>query len=505
MLVKSSERVENCRRLSLEFQYYLIRTKALRKVFISIKGIYFQAEVMGQTVTWIVPHRFNQKLDENVDYKVMKTFLEFHEVLLGFVNYKLFNTLGMRYPLVLDAKKDGSGEGIRALQATSLSATDNPKAVPKSVLKATEQRIHTLDDLIHRISVNDAKEAAAKKSQEEEETSAPSTTAQQVAAEEQGDVFDEDERKAIEQLEAFKNLFSKCVVWISREVPREHVEFIVRAFGGQVAWSGCGTFEEDSTEITHQIVDRGTEPADRRLEREYVQPQWVFDCVNARILLPVDLYAPTAKLPPHLSPFTTYGPDSYIPDFQKKIQEYVAASNEGQVGAIAMDADADADAESSDESDVESEDDEAVYARELAAERRGKYAGDEDSEEEDEESDAENGDKMDVDEAPKEEWDYVDPLDEYMVKHSYKNRGIIPRFDQKKRKRTEAEQEEEDAAAIAQSMLPAKKRKLLQHVQLTKKRKEHKNLLLEEKKKKVANKELTVNSQGILVKSKEEK
>ena len=29
------------------------------QVFLSIKGIYYQAEVLGQTITWLVPYQFS--------------------------------------------------------------------------------------------------------------------------------------------------------------------------------------------------------------------------------------------------------------------------------------------------------------------------------------------------------------------------------------------------------------------------------------------------------------
>lgn len=51
-----------CRRLSIEFLHAVIACKALRKVFVSIKGYYYQAEIKGQTITWIVPHHFCYKV-----------------------------------------------------------------------------------------------------------------------------------------------------------------------------------------------------------------------------------------------------------------------------------------------------------------------------------------------------------------------------------------------------------------------------------------------------------
>lgn len=57
-----------------------------------------QAEVEGQMVTWLVPHSTGQVLPVDVDYRVMLTFLEFHQTLLQFVFFKLYHTLGLRYP-----------------------------------------------------------------------------------------------------------------------------------------------------------------------------------------------------------------------------------------------------------------------------------------------------------------------------------------------------------------------------------------------------------------------
>ena len=55
-----SSLIEDCARLYKEWLLYIINKKSLRKVFLSIEGVYYQAIVQGETITWIVPWQFIQ-------------------------------------------------------------------------------------------------------------------------------------------------------------------------------------------------------------------------------------------------------------------------------------------------------------------------------------------------------------------------------------------------------------------------------------------------------------
>jgi pescadillo protein len=134
-------------------------------------------------------------------------------------------------------------------------------------------------------------------------------------------IQNDDEESEEEEEEVEKQdpkLFQKCVFWISREVPRYSLEFVITAMGGQCGWdatSGSGSpFTIDSEKITHVITDR---PNVQMVQgKEYLQPQWVYDCVNQQGLVNTKGYHPGEQLPPHLSPFVVKDEEDYDPEKQ---------------------------------------------------------------------------------------------------------------------------------------------------------------------------------------------
>ncbi|KAF9458201.1 Pescadillo N-terminus-domain-containing protein [Collybia nuda] len=319
------EIIQNCSRLSAEWQLYVMEKRCLRKIFLSIKGVYYQAEVMDQTVTWLIPYQFTQYIPADVDVRVMLTFLELYQTLLGFVFFKLYTDIGLVYPPPLDTEKDDGGAGIGAFslqdannritafgpRKTNTVDVDGRKVSGKDV----RQTIKSIDvsSVAHDADIDMANIEEAANEVEEEFVVHPSTSDIQTSA----------------SLPTFKSLatlptslstdlFSPFSFYLSRETPRVIFEFIVRSFGGRIGWpasSGSGSpFDEADDSITHVIIDRPIierpnetlEERQRRLKRKFVQPQWIVDCINAGKILLEDMYAQGHSLPPHLSPFGEY-------------------------------------------------------------------------------------------------------------------------------------------------------------------------------------------------------
>lgn len=222
------------------------------------------------------------------------TFLELYQTLLGFVFFKLFQSINLIYPPKLDFEKDEAGAGLGALlleQSTQkLIAAQSSDPQPQLTVKEVRQQIK---ELVKK-PVNDTASA--------EDAVAPGPSNALVSHPD--DDLDTSEGPA---------LFSNYYFFLSREVTRPMLEFVIRSFGGEVGWDpvlGAGSsFAEDDPRITHHVVDRPALPsslAQFDSQRAFVQPQWAVDCVNQAKLLPTELYGPGKILPPHLSPFVDH-------------------------------------------------------------------------------------------------------------------------------------------------------------------------------------------------------
>ncbi|KXS93822.1 hypothetical protein AC579_8792 [Pseudocercospora musae] len=340
--------IAKCQRLTMEFEHYLIRTHSLRKSFLSIKGIYYQATIQGQDILWLVPYRFVQRTAGDIDFRIMATFVEFYTTLLGFVNYRLYTGIGLVYPPKFDLKSEEQGAELGAFQLEHKDgSTEEAQQQQLSNVAVNEKAQAEADKLLSLPAEDEPMTSQTLQADEEEgENGTGTSTAldQFESVDPTADSLLQPSKTA--DVETAAKLFEPFTFYLSRETPRHPLEFIIKAFGcrrvGFPSLEGeAGSYcTEDDSRITHQIVDRPDIPltspppedddepvlddgvddtaairkANERVPgRTYVQPQWVWDCINAGQILRADLYAPGATLPPHLSPWVKAKQGEYDP------------------------------------------------------------------------------------------------------------------------------------------------------------------------------------------------
>jgi pescadillo protein len=361
--------VERCMKLSHEWTSYAIRSRSIRKSFCSIKGVYFQASIQGETCTWMAPYPFTPNVPENVDFKVMVTFLEFHMKHVEFVLFRLYGQMGLSYPPVFNKALSGSGATVMAYQFQEKKALENTANVEDEEYNGEE-----MDEEEAIGNEEEAKKIEAEVAKIQTELQSAGMDA--AAFDEEGiDGAEEDELMMQEPGEEFQalagtddvstvdplpTLFRGLVFFVGRENLRDILYTALASCGAKVGWEGVDSpFGEDYEGITHVVCDRPS-IADPRVDREYVQPQWVLDSINFAFLLPCAEYTPGKALPPHLSPFVDDEVEGYVPERKLQILRYIdeskgiAAPNDGNMDE--------------DDDEVDHRDAEDYYQQGLAAE-----------------------------------------------------------------------------------------------------------------------------------------
>lgn len=232
--------IARCGRLCLEFQHYLIVSNSLRKSFLSIKGIYYQATIQGEDILWLVPYRFNQRVTGDVDFRIMGTFVEFYQTLLGFVNFRLYTSIGLVYPPKFDKNRDDLGAelGAFSLEGNGIGAIEQPKKITNGTSKPDPKLQAEIDKLMLQLNQpekDSEKEPAtsqtlAEEDEEEEEEKQPSDSIDKfepVAP--GGDILPQPSYSTTDP----STLFSNFTFFLSRETPRQPIEFLLRAFGSR--------------------------------------------------------------------------------------------------------------------------------------------------------------------------------------------------------------------------------------------------------------------------------
>jgi pescadillo protein len=465
------EKTARCKELVRHWQYYIARSKSLTKVFVSVKGVYFQSEIMGEPITWLQPHAFTQTIPSNIDFRVMITFLDFYEVFLKFVMYKLFGTLELSYPPVVDKKLDASGCFLLAVKADSTSedasddkdnaVTEEPatsavtvtsskpvKGLKKSKASKMESKIaainqdgEDIDNIISEFKEEDDDDDGVDISQpladvfaelhgenynsknplDLDKADQATFNPASMTTDQEGTEKAQNSRRTLKDEQS--KLFQNLCFFVNRETPLEWLQLCVISFGGNIGWDGPDSpYKQDDPRITHQVVDRPTQDSHGANQREYIQPQWVFDSINAMVCLPIHKYRPGSVLPPHLSPFVDDSQEGYVPQYRKEVDKLVStvAVQKGLADAAEKAAAVD---ESGDDEEEGSESDDDEYEKDLEAERKGVSYSTKRSREEEEDSDEEDDSGSDEEEGDDDEEEEEE--EEEVALNSKKQKGVV--------------------------------------------------------------------------------
>merc|ERR1712187_76788 len=301
------ETINKCNRLEIEFKSYIIFTHSFRNAFISVKGIYYQAIIEGQIITWMVPHQYMQLISIDVDFSTMSIFLEFYLAMLKFVNSRLYHSLGVKYPIAENSNMDSVEIYLKYITTNLSHKSLYTNLKPTKLIDSqTTTKINQHFDK-KLLDPHDALNSTTKPKYE--------TTYK---------IDNEKQKKKIAVLDVVDesiicgSLFKGLYFYLSREVPRELLSFVILAFGGKVGHDGPESpYTIEDTNITHHISDGSTQSY-YNPPRCYIQPQWVFDSANFKILVPTSPYFPNQRLPPHLSPFVS---KEYLPSYVSNTTE----------------------------------------------------------------------------------------------------------------------------------------------------------------------------------------
>ena len=102
--------------------------------------------VIGQTVTWIVPHpAFTYESPQGVDLRLMSIFVEFYTTMLGFVNFRLYHKLNLKYPPTLTTSSQSSLVPHQPKEDAAVVSTAEGGIVPATPGDAESERVAALN------------------------------------------------------------------------------------------------------------------------------------------------------------------------------------------------------------------------------------------------------------------------------------------------------------------------------------------------------------------------